>query len=327
MYHHPMVRLVLRRLLLAVPLLLLVATLTFLVVHAAPGSYADALDQPGLPAAARAMVRERFGLDLPFHLQYLRWLDGLARGDLGVSYLYRQPVADVVARALPPTLLLNASSLAIVLGLGLALAVAAVRRPHGRVDRVITVLSLGVYGLPTFWLAGLAVLVLSYLLGWLPPSHMHSVDADRMGTLGRTLDLLRHLILPAACLGVVGAAAAARYLRAALLDVRSSRFILAARARGVPERRILWAHALRPALLPVVTLLGLSLPYLVSGSVVVETVFSWPGMGQVLVEAAAARDVPVIMAATVLGAVAVVLGNLVSDLLYAVVDPRVRGAE
>jgi len=319
-----MVRLVLRRLALAVPLLLLVATLTFLVVHAAPGSYADAVDQPGLPPAAREMIRERFGLDLPFHLQYLRWLGGLARGDLGVSYLYRQPVATVVTRALPPTLLLNASSLLIVLGLGLALAVAAVRRPHGWVDRVITVLSLGVYGLPTFWLAGLAVLLLSHLLGWLPPSHMHSVDADRMGAVSRAWDLLRHLLLPAVCLGTVGAAAAARYLRAALLDVRSSRFISAARARGVPERRILQVHALRPALLPVVTLLGLSLPYLVSGSVVVETVFSWPGMGQVLVESASARDLPVIMAVTVLGAAAVVLGNLVSDLLYAVVDPRVR---
>lgn len=322
-----MIRLVLRRLLLAVPLLLLVATLTFLVVHAAPGSYADTIDQPGMPPAARGMIRERFGLDLPFHLQYLRWLGGLARGDLGISYLYRQPVAAVVARALPPTLLLNGTSLLIVLALGLVLAMAAIRRPHGGVDRVITVLSLGVYGLPTFWIAGLAILVLSYLLGWLPPSHMHAVDADRMGAFGRLADLLRHLLLPAACLGVVGAASAARYLRSALLDVRSARFILAARARGIPERRILWVHALRPALLPVVTLLGLSLPCLVSGSVVVETVFSWPGMGQVLVEAAAARDLPVIMAVTMAGAVAVVLGNLASDLLYAVVDPRVREAE
>ena len=322
-----MIRLVLRRLLMAVPLLLLVATLTFLVVHAAPGSYADTIERPGLPPAAREMIRERFGLDLPFHLQYLRWLGGLARGDLGTSYLYRQPVADVVARALPPTVLLNGASLLIVLGLGLTLAVAAVRRPHGWVDRVITVLSLGVYGLPSFWIAGLAILVLSYQLGWLPPSHMHSVDADRMGGLGRLADLLSHLLLPAVCLGLVGAAAAARYLRAALLDVRSAGFILAARARGIPERRILWVHALRPALLPVITLLGLSLPYLVSGSVVIETVFSWPGMGQVLVESATARDLPVIMAVTVVGGVGVVLGNLVSDLLYAVVDPRVRRAE
>lgn len=327
MYHQPMIRLVLRRLLLAVPLLLLVATLTFLVVHAAPGSYADAIDQPGMPPAAREMIRERFGLDLPFHLQYLRWLGGLARGDLGISFLYRQPVAAVVLRALPPTLLLNGTSLVIVLALGLVLAMAAIRRPHGGVDRVITVLSLGVYGLPTFWIAGLAILVLSYLLGWLPPSHMHAVDADRMGAVGRLADLLRHLLLPAACLGVVGAAAAARYLRSALLDVRSARFILAARARGIPERRILWVHTLRPALLPVVTLVGLSLPYLVSGSVVIETVFSWPGMGQVLVESASARDLPVIMAVTVVGAVAVVLGNLAADILYAVVDPRVREAE
>lgn len=320
-----MTRTALRRLLLALPLLWLVATLTFLAVQLAPGSYADTLDQPGLAPAARQLVRERFGLDEPFHLQYLRWLGALARGDLGVSYVYRQPVSEVIRRALPPTLLLNGAALALDLLLGLALAVAAVRRPHGWVDRATSILSLGVYGLPTFWLAGLAVLLFSYLLGWLPPSHLHAVDADRLGGLARFVDLLRHLVLPATCLGLVGAAASARYLRTALLEVREAPFILAARARGLGEGRVLWVHALRPALLPVVTLLGLSLPALVSGSVVVEVVFSWPGMGRVLVDAAAARDLPVIMAATVLGATAVVAGNLVADLLYAVVDPRARG--
>jgi peptide/nickel transport system permease protein len=181
-----------------------------------------------------------------------------------------------------------------------------------------------VYGLPAFWLSGLAVLVFSLQLGWLPPSHMHSVDADQLQGLARLLDLLRHLLLPALCLGTVGAAASARYLRSTLLDVRSAQFILAARARGLPEWRVLWVHALRPALLPVVTMLGLSLPFLVSGSVVIEGVFSWPGMGRVLLDAAWARDIPVIMAITVVGATAVIAGNLVADLLYAVVDPRAR---
>ncbi len=321
-----MTRLALRRLLVAAPLLLLVATLTFLVVHLAPGSYADTLDRPGLSPQARELVRARFGLDQPVHRQYLRWLGALATLDLGVSFAYRQPVAEVLARALPPTLLLNGAALLLELALGLALALAAARRPHAWVDRATTVLSLVLWGLPTFWLAGLAVLLFSVALGWLPPSHMRSVDAELLGGPARALDLLRHLLLPAVCLSLAGAAATGRYLRAALLDVRSSPFLLAARARGLPEWRVRWVHALRPALLPVVTMLGLSLPYLVSGSVVVEVIFSWPGMGRVLVEAAAARDVPVIMAAAVLGAAAVVAGNLVADLLYAVVDPRARGA-
>jgi peptide/nickel transport system permease protein len=153
---------------------------------------------------------------------------------------------------------------------------------------------------------------------------MHSVNAEALAPVASLGDLLLHLVLPAACLGLVGAAGTARYLRATLLDIRQERFILAARARGLSERRILWVHTLRPALLPVVTLLGLSLPFLVSGSVVIETVFSWPGVGLALLQAAHARDIPVIMSITLMGAVAVLLGSLVADLLYAVIDPRAR---
>jgi peptide/nickel transport system permease protein len=238
--------------------------------------------------------------------------------------MYKQPVSTVLARALPPTLLLAGAALIFDLVLGLVLAVAAARRPYGWVDRITSILSLGLYGIPSFWLAGLFILVFSLLLGWFPASHMHSVDAARLTGLPRLADLLRHLVLPAVCLGLVGAAGTARYLRATLLDVRSSRFMLAARARGISERRLLWVHALRPALLPVVTLLGLSLPILVSGSVVIETIFSWPGMGQVAYNAARARDIPLILGATLIGAAAVILGNLVADVLYFVVDPRTR---
>lgn len=317
-------RVVVRRLLLLPLMVWLVATVTFGVVQLVPGSYAETLDHPRLTPAAREAVRARYGLDRPWPQQYLSWLGGLARGDLGRSFLYQEPVAEVIARALPPTLLLAGAALALDLLLGLVLALAAVRRPTGPVDRITTVLALGMYGFPSFWLAGVAILVFALGLGWFPASHMSSVGAAELGLPARIGDLLHHLALPAATLGLVGAAATSRYLRSALLDIRGSRFILAARARGVPERRILWVHALRPALLPVVTMLGLSLPFLVSGSVVVESVFSWPGMGLALLGAASARDVPLIMGITVLGTVAVVVGNLVADVLYAVVDPRAR---
>jgi peptide/nickel transport system permease protein len=319
-----MKRLILRRLLALVPLVWLVATLTFVVVQAAPGSYADTIDNPRLSPETRELISARYGLDRPPLEQYLSWLGAVATGDLGTSFMYKQPVSTVLARALPPTLLLAGAALLFDLVLGLVLAVAAARRPYGWVDRITSILSLGLYGIPSFWLAGLFILVFSLLLGWFPASHMHSVDAARLTGLPRLVDLLRHLVLPALCLGLVGAAGTARYLRATLLDVRSSRFMLAARARGIPERRLLWVHALRPALLPVVTLLGLSLPILVSGSVVIETIFSWPGMGQVAYNAARARDIPLILGATLIGAAAVILGNLVADILYSVVDPRTR---
>jgi peptide/nickel transport system permease protein len=319
-----MKRIVLRRLLTLVPLVWLVLTATFLVVHAAPGSYADTIDHPRLSPEGRELIRARYGLDRPVGEQYLRWLDAAIRGDLGSSFLFKEPVARVIGRSLAPTVLLAGSALALDLILGFALALAAVRRPYGLVDRLTTVLALGLYGLPSFWLAGLAILLFSLVLGILPPSHLHSVNAAELAAGARLLDLLAHLVLPATVLGVVGAGATSRYLRATLLEVRGSRYLLAARARGLSEKRLLWVHSLRPALLPVVTLLGLSLPVLASGSVVVETVFSWPGMGRTLWWAAQARDVPLVLGITLVGVAAVVLGNLAADVLYAVVDPRAR---
>ncbi len=317
-------RLILRRLAAAIPLVWLVLTLTFVVVHALPGNFSDLLISSHRTPKAQERISRCYGLDLPLWRQYLRWLHSAVRGDFGISFSYQRPVADVVWEAVPPTLLLTGSALAIDFSLGLALAITAVRRPNGVLDRLSTILSLGIYGMPSFWLAGLAILVFSLFLGWLPSSHMHSVGADSLSGLASLSDLLRHLVLPAACLGITGAAATARYLRASMLDLRHARFILAARARGLPERRILGCHVLRPALLPVATLVGLSLPALISGSVVIEAIFSWPGIGQVLWKAAVAQDVPVILAVTLLVTTAVIAGNLVADLLYAVVDPRAR---
>lgn len=302
----------------------LVATVTFAVVQVAPGSYADTIDHPRLTPEARQAIRSVYGLDRPLGKQYLLWLRAALTGDLGTSFLFKEPVTAVIARALPPTMLLAGSALLLEAVLGILLAVAAARRPHGWVDRLTTVLALGIYGVPSFWIAGMLVLVFAIWLGWLPASHMHSVGADGLSAAARFLDLLRHLALPALSLGLVGAAATARYLRSAMLEARSSRFVLAARARGLSERRILWIHSLRPALLPVITVLGLSLPLLVSGSVVVESIFSWPGMGLVLWRAAQARDIPLVMGLTLVGATAVIVGNLVADALYAAADPRVR---
>jgi peptide/nickel transport system permease protein len=308
-----------------VPIALLVASVAFLVIQLAPGSYADTLDHPDLTPAARQAIRTTYGLDRTPVEQYLAWITSALTGNLGTSYLFKEPVTRVIGRALPATALLAATALLLDLVLGFGIALAATRRPHGWTDRITTVLSLGVYGMPAFWIAGLLVLVFSLRLGWFPPSHMHSVAAANLAGPLRFVDLLHHLVLPAISLGVVGAAATARYLRSGLLETRAARFVVAARARGLSPSRVLWVHTLRPALLPVITLFGLSLPLLVSGSVVIEAVFSWPGMGLVLWRAAQARDVPLIMGVTLVGAAAVMIGNLVADLLYAAVDPRSRG--
>ena len=319
-----MTRQVVRRLLTLIPLVWLILTLTFIVVQLAPGSYADTIDHPGLSADAREAIRGTYGLDKPATVQYFKWLGATVSGDLGTSFLFKEPVARVISRALPPTILLAGSALIIDLVLGLLIAVTATRRPYGWVDRITTFLSLGVYGLPSFWVAGMLILIFAAWLGWLPASHMHSVGAQEMSGAARLVDLLRHLLLPALSLGLVGAAATARYLRSTLLETRASQFVLAATARGLSRRRILWIHSLRPALLPLITVFGLSLPMLVSGSVVIESVFSWPGMGLVLWRAAQARDIPLIMGVTLIGAAAVIVGSLVADLLYSAADPRAR---
>lgn len=316
--------LIARRLLLLIPMVWLVSTLTFVVVAAAPGNYADTVDHPGLTADQREALRERYGLDQPIHRQYLTWLGSVITGDLGASFVTKEPVTRLLGRTLPPTLLLGAAALLLDFLLGVWIAVTAARKPHGWFDRISSFFGLGLAGLPSFWVAGLLILVFALGLGWFPASHMHSVGAEALSPIASLGDLLSHLFLPAVCLGLVGAAGTARYLRSTLLDIRGERFILAARARGLSDDRVLWVHTLRPALLPVVTLLGLSLPFLVSGSVVIETVFSWPGVGLALLQAAHARDLPVIMGITIVGAVAVLIGSLVADVLYALVDPRAR---
>lgn len=319
-----MSRLVLRRLAAAPLLVWLVATLTFAVVHLAPGSYADAIDNPRMTPQAREAARQRFGLDQPGHVQYVHWLNAMIRLDLGNSLVFKRPVATVLAAALPPTLLLAVAALVIDFLLGVAAAGWAAAKPGGWVDRTVSIVALVISGTPPFWFAGMAVLVFAVVLGWFPSSHMASVGAADWNVAARFMDTLHHLALPAGVLGIMGAAVTARYLRAGFVAARSAPWTLAARERGIPERRILWAHVIRPSLAPAVTLLGLSLPALVAGSLVIEVVFAWPGMGRVMWQAALARDTPLLMACTVIGAGAVVIGSLVADVLYAAVDPRAR---
>jgi peptide/nickel transport system permease protein len=315
---------VLRRVAASLLLLLLVLTVLFVLLHIVPGDPTYTSDFDRMPPQAREQLRRLYGLDRPIVEQYGRWLAAAVRFDWGVSLSQIRPVKTVIAEALPATLILAGAAFVLDLGGGLLLGVAAARRSGSAVDHAIRVLSLVLYSQPTFWLGLMAILVFSFGLHLLPASHMHSIDADALPWPGRVADLLRHMVLPACVLGLTGAGATARFVRASLLDAMGRDYIRTARAKGLSERRVIWVHGLRTALVPLVQLAALLLPALLSGSLVTEVVFAWPGLGRVAYGAIQTRDFPLILATTGLSACLVTAGNLLADLLHAWVDPRVR---
>jgi peptide/nickel transport system permease protein len=322
-----MTRFILRRLLFALPLLLGIGTVTFFIVRLAPGDplqmYLDDRSQREIPPEVVEAIRVRWGLDQPLPVQYVRWVRNTARGDLGESFRYRRPVAALIAERIPWTLQLTTLALLLDALLGISLGVISAVRQYTRLDRAITLVSLVIYSVPGFWLALMLVLVFSVQLGWLPTSLPRSLDYDLLTPGEQIADRIRHLVLPVFVLGVASAAGTARYVRSRLLEVLSEEYVLAARGRGLPEHRVITRHALRNALIPLITIYGMSLPFLFGGAVLIENVFAWPGMGTLAVEAVAARDYPLILATGMVAAVLVVLGNVLADVLYAVADPRV----
>lgn len=314
-----------RRVAAAIAIVFAVVTLIFFAIHAAPGT-------PFLPGGNRmldpvveASLRARFGLDQPLPVQYVRYLAALAHGDLGESFRLQLPVRDAVAAAIPNTLLLALAALGIDFIVGVSLGAWQAARAGARADAALTALLLAGYSLPTFWLGLVLLLVLGERAHLFPiGGAVDPVFHASMPILARLLDRLKHLALPALTLGLVGAAGTARFQRAALLEALKKGFIRTARAKGLAEPRVLLRHALSNALLPTITLLGLALPFLLTGSVVVETVYAWPGMGKLAADAIAARDYPVVMATALAASILVVTGNLAADLLYAAADPRTR---
>lgn len=322
-----MIRFLLRRLAASLLLLYLVLTATFFLLHLTPGS-PDALlaEDTRVPAEQRENLRRIYGLDRPLPVQYVRWLAAMARGNWGTSFSYQRPVTAVILDAVPATLLLATAALVVEQVLGLVFGIAAARRPGSATDHVIRVVSLVLYSQPGFWLALMGILVFSLVWPILPAGHMYSVGAEEMGRGARLLDLLRHLVLPATALGLAQAGAVVRYVRASLLEVLGQEHIRAARAKGISERRVVWVHALRSALPPLIQVAAISFASTLSGAVIAEYIFSWPGIGRLTFEAILSRDYPLVLAATSFSAVGVLLANLAADLLHALADPRIRDA-
>jgi peptide/nickel transport system permease protein len=317
-------RWLLRRVAAALAIVFAVVTLIFFAIHLAPGTpFLPGNDHPMNPAV-EAGLRARFGLDRPLGTQYVSFVAALARGDLGESFRQQRPVAAAIADSLPNTIVLALAALLIDFGLGVSLGAFQATRANHRADHVLTSVSLFLYSLPTFWLGLVLLLVFGQWLRWFPVGGVADpVMGDSLRPLAWLADRLHHLALPALTLGVVGAAGTARFQRAAMLETLHRSFVRTARAKGLGERRVVVRHALRNALLPTITLIGLSLPFILTGSVVVETVFAWPGMGKLAADAINARDYPVVMATALIASLVVVAGNLVADVLYAVADPRV----
>jgi peptide/nickel transport system permease protein len=297
----------------------------FLLVHAAPGDPASVI--AGEAGAADplflAQLRAQFGLDQPLSTQLWLYVSHVAQGDLGVSYRQQRPVLGLILERLSATLLLTGTAFVLAIAGGVTLGALAARRVGRTSDSLITVLALGLYATPIFWVGLMLVLVFSVWLDWLPSFGMNTVGADLTGAAAM-LDTARYLLLPALTLGLFYMAVYARLTRAAMLEVASQDFVRTARAKGVPEGGVQRRHVLRNALLPVITVAGIQAGQLVGGSILVETVFAWPGIGRLAFDALLARDYQILLGVFLATSVLVLVFNLVTDLLYAWIDPRVE---
>jgi peptide/nickel transport system permease protein len=317
-----------KRLLLAIPILLGASTIIFFLMHAAPGDPTSLyLANPNISPRVIEQMRVNLGLDQPLHVQYVKWLSSFLRGDFGYSFSQHRPIAEILKDTIPNTLLLSGVALVVIFLIGVIVGTIQAVRQYSWVDNLATVLSFFFYSMPSFWFGLMLILLFSYKLQWLPASQMTSVEHEFLSVGGRMSDRFLHLLLPALALGMGGAASVARYMRSGMLEQIRQDYVRTARAKGLGERSVVFKHAMRNALIPVVTLLGLYIPFLISGAVLVETIFAWPGMGRTIVTAIFQRDYPVVLAGAFVISIMVILGNLLADVLYSVVDPRVRVEE
>ena len=317
----------LKRLLAMIPLLIGITLISFLVIHLAPGSPVDLQTEmnPKASPEARARLEKLYGLDQPVHVQYFLWLSRMVRLDFGRSFSPDgRPVLDKILERLPITILINVLSLALILAAAVPIGIISAVRPNSFFDKSTTVFVFIGFATPTFWLALLCMMFFGVHLGWLPISGISSYYADQLGGLAWVWDRARHLVLPVLISAFGGLAGFSRYMRFNMLEVIGQDYITTARAKGLSEMRVIMKHALRNALMPVVTILGLSVPGLIGGSVIFESIFAIPGMGQLFYQSVMSRDYPLIMGSLVIGAVLTLFGNLLADMSYALVDPRIR---
>jgi len=318
---------VIRRLILMIPTFLLISLVIFLMIHLAPGDPVEIMmaGSPGRVSQAHVeQIRKELGLDQPIFIQYSMWITRLLRGDLGYSYLSSETVWSLMIGRIPRTVELMLVAEFVSLAIAIVLGVTAAVKHHSLADALSSVGALIGFSVPSFWIALLSLLIFSLWLGWLPASGVHTSGITFASPLHELLDHVKYLVLPTSILVLGWTAYLFRIVRSSMLEVLGQDYIVTARAKGVKERVVIYKHALRNALLPVVSYLGLSLGFLLGGSAVIETIFAWPGLGQLMVERALKRDYPVLMGLSIIIALMVLIANLCADIAYAVVDPRIR---
>lgn len=293
-------------------------------MHLAPGDPTQLFIDPSVKPEELARIRANWGLDKPIIVQYFMWLKNALKGDFGTAYLINRPVLEVVIERLPATLLLMLSSFIITLIITIPLGVISAVKKNSWFDNFVTVFSFAGMATPTFWLGLMLMLLFAVNLRILPAVGMFNPLLENPTFFQRVGDVVLHMILPLTTMTIVSLAGLSRYQRAAMLEVLNQDFIRTARAKGLPERLVIFKHALRNALIPIITILGLSLPDLFGGAFIIETIFAWPGMGRLGVIAIFSRNYPLIMGIVVMSAVLIILGNLLADIGYALIDPRIR---
>lgn len=316
-----------KRLFFMIPLLLGITIICFGVMHLAPGSPTDMQTQmnPRASVEAQARLRAMYDLDKPLYEQYWIWLKKVVVFDLGTSFSSdRRPVTEKIRERIPITVLLNVLSLMLILMVAIPIGVLSAVHQNSLFDRLTSVFVFVGFAVPTFWLALLLMIFFGIHLGWLPISGLRSLNYEYMPPWTAFWDLVKHLILPVLLSAFGGLAGFSRFMRSNMLEVIRQDYITTARAKGLSERVVIYKHALRNALLPVITILGLSVPGLIGGSVIFETIFAIPGMGQLFYMSVMSRDYPVIMGILYIGAILTLLGNLIADISYALADPRIR---
>ncbi len=309
--------------------LLGITLLSFFIIHLAPGKPTDFLTElnPKITPEARQKLEKYYGLDKPIIIQYLQWLKRVAKLDFGVSFSTdRRPVWEKIKERLPITIKINLLSMFLIFVIAIPIGITSATRQYSLYDKITTVIVFVGFAMPAFWLAILLMMLFGVHLHWLPISGLKSMNYDSLSTWGKILDQARHLVLPVFVAAFGGIAGISRYMRSSMLEVIRQDYITTARAKGLPESMVIYKHALRNALLPIVTIVGLSVPGIIGGSVIFEQIFSIPGMGQLLWDSVMRRDYPVVMGILTIGAILTLVGNLLADLCYALVDPRVRSS-
>lgn len=315
-----------KRMLMLIPLMFGITLISFIIIHLAPGDPVQVEMEMQLKASAQARenLKKLYGLDKPLHVQYFEWLKRFAKLDFGKSFADNRNVTSKIVERMPITIMINLLSILIIYLLAIPIGILSAVKRGTLFDKISTVAVFIGYSTPAFWFALLLMLLFGVYLGWLPISGIQSIDISEMGIFEKALDVAKHLILPLGVSAFGGVAGMSRYSRSSMLEVIRQDYIRTARAKGLTERAVIMRHGLRNALLPIVTIIGLAVPGLIGGSVVFETIFSIPGMGQLFYASTMARDYPTVMGILVMGAGLTLIGNLIADLSYALVDPRIR---